>query len=443
MKNILFGLTTAFIISFKISGQNPQYNSLYVGPISDSGSQGRIAATGTSAELSLSNRAVTTFVNSPSLGERWVIYNQGSSIDGKLRFWTGGDKVVFTKEGRVGIGTSTPSSKLDLQVKSAESVQNLTFLDGSYKIGSIGHVSSTDGIGLSFSSFTQNNVSSAVPTLVFSSYTKDFAPNDIYDAAVSIRGYNIDGNTNLQNIPIFKVLNGHSAAYLTVNANGNVGIGTTSPTNKLDVSGQTRVGGISGTTALSNADDLIVESSSNGGISLLVPNSNDANFYLGNPDDNAAAGMRWSNTSKTYTIGTLGTGSLRLLTGNFTNDQGIIIDSNGKVGIGTSTPQSKLAVDGQIRATEVKVLADISVPDYVFEPDYDLRTLKETKEYITEHKHLPEIPSAAEIGENGIDLGDMNMRLLKKIEELTLYQIELLERLEKAEEKIQNLEESN
>ncbi|MEQ9404602.1 MAG: hypothetical protein RIM99_13505 [Cyclobacteriaceae bacterium] len=113
---------------------------------------------------------------------------------------------------------------------------------------------------------------------------------------------------------------------------------------------------------------------------------------------------------------------------------------NGNVGIGTTNPQSKLAVEGQIRATEVKVLADISVPDYVFEADYELRTLKETKEFVTENKHLPEIPSAAEIGENGIDLGDMNMRLLKKIEELTLYQIDLMEKLEEQQKRIEKLE---
>lgn len=113
------------------------------------------------------------------------------------------------------------------------------------------------------------------------------------------------------------------------------------------------------------------------------------------------------------------------------------ITSNGFVGIGTNDPKSKLSVDGQIRATEVKVMASIDVPDYVFEPDYDLRSLIETKEYIAENKHLPGIPSAAEIEEKGIDLGDMNMRLLKKIEELTLYQIELLEKLEQQQLQLQ------
>ncbi|UGU17987.1 hypothetical protein LS482_08905 [Sinomicrobium kalidii] len=116
------------------------------------------------------------------------------------------------------------------------------------------------------------------------------------------------------------------------------------------------------------------------------------------------------------------------------------VRANGNVGIGTTNPQSKLAVKGQIRATEVKVLANISVPDYVFEPDYKLHPLKEVQEYIEMYKHLPEIPSAKEIEKEGIDLGNMNMRLLKKIEELTLYQIELLGRLEEMERRIGELE---
>ncbi len=118
---------------------------------------------------------------------------------------------------------------------------------------------------------------------------------------------------------------------------------------------------------------------------------------------------------------------------DFNKTMMVLDGDNGFVGIGTASPKSKLAVNGKIRATEIVVLSDINVPDYVFEPDYELRSLKETKAYISENKHLPEIPSASEIGENGISLGEMNMKLLKKIEELTLYQIELLERLESVE----------
>ena len=90
-------------------------------------------------------------------------------------------------------------------------------------------------------------------------------------------------------------------------------------------------------------------------------------------------------------------------------------------------------------AEKVKV-AIVNGPDYVFESDYDLRTLQETKKYIAENKHLPEIPSAKEMEAKGVDLGDMNMRLLKKIEELTLYQIDLLERLENESARIEQLE---
>lgn len=117
----------------------------------------------------------------------------------------------------------------------------------------------------------------------------------------------------------------------------------------------------------------------------------------------------------------------------------MFINHLGDVGIGTVDPRSRLSVEGQIRATEVKILADISVPDYVFESSYCLPTLQEVKSYVLVNKHLPEIPSAAEIDKNGIDLGDMNMRLLKKVEELTLYQIELMEELESIKKELDNL----
>lgn len=64
-------------------------------------------------------------------------------------------------------------------------------------------------------------------------------------------------------------------------------------------------------------------------------------------------------------------------------------------------------------------------PDYVFEPDYKLLGLDELRAFIKQHKHLPEIPSAKEVEENGVSVGEMNALLLKKIEELTLHMIEL------------------
>ncbi len=114
----------------------------------------------------------------------------------------------------------------------------------------------------------------------------------------------------------------------------------------------------------------------------------------------------------------------------------IIDGKTGNVGIGTASPKSKLAVNGEIRAKEINVMANIDVPDYVFKEDYDLPSISSTKEYINENKHLPGIPSASEIGESGINVGEMNLMLLKKIEELTLYIIDQNERIESLEEKL-------
>jgi len=104
------------------------------------------------------------------------------------------------------------------------------------------------------------------------------------------------------------------------------------------------------------------------------------------------------------------------------------IEQNGNVGIGTTSPSNKLDVAGTIRAEEVKV--ETGWADYVFKEDYNLKSLDEVSTFITENGHLPNIPTAKEVKENGIKLGEMNAKLLEKIEELTLYVIEQNEKTE-------------
>ena len=106
------------------------------------------------------------------------------------------------------------------------------------------------------------------------------------------------------------------------------------------------------------------------------------------------------------------------------------ITSAGNVGIGTSTPTSKLTVAGTIHSQKVKVTINAGA-DFVFEDDYDLKKLDDLQKFIQQHKHLPDFPSAKEMESKGIELGEMNIKLLQKIEELTLYILEQNKKVEK------------
>jgi hypothetical protein len=111
----------------------------------------------------------------------------------------------------------------------------------------------------------------------------------------------------------------------------------------------------------------------------------------------------------------------------------------GNVGIGTTDPQNTLSVNGTIQAKSV--LVNTGWSDYVFDPDYRLASLSELAAYVKENHHLPGIPSAAEVEEKGVSLGDMQAKLLAKIEELTLHMIQAEDnnnRLEQQNRELQN-----
>ena len=168
----------------------------------------------------------------------------------------------------------------------------------------------------------------------------------------------------------------------------NVGIGIVNPSYKLDVSGEARIA----TTIVTNSNAPFSSSS------ILFSQAGFNNMF----------GVDGTWTSKYFGLKTDGT----------------FVSMGGNFGIGTTTPTEKLSVNGKIRAQEIKVEAS-PWPDYVFAKEYKLPTLQETEKHIKEKGHLSGIPSASEVKTNGIDLGEMNAKLLEKIEELTLHLIEM------------------
>jgi hypothetical protein len=171
-------------------------------------------------------------------------------------------------------------------------------------------------------------------------------------------------------------------------ATGNVGVGTATPVFKLHVDG-----GAVYVSRSPNNDYLLFDHSSVNTWRTRITTDNTSSYVIGND------------------------------LGGLFNTKVLVLTQNGNVGIGTVTPTEKLSVNGKIRAQEIKV-ETAGWPDYVFAKDYKLPSLQETEQHIKDKGHLPGIPSAEEVKANGIDLGEMNAKLLKKIEELTLHLIE-------------------
>jgi hypothetical protein len=120
----------------------------------------------------------------------------------------------------------------------------------------------------------------------------------------------------------------------------------------------------------------------------------------------------------------------------------LYIANGGNIGIGTTSPTHLLSVKGTIRAQEV-IVDNTNWADYVFDENYALAPLSEVEAHIKTEKHLPGIPSTQEIAERGVSMGEMQAKLLEKIEELTLHQIAQEKRLNEQAERIGVLEQEN
>jgi hypothetical protein len=304
------------------------------------------------------------------------------------RFYTeyngtpGTEKFTILANGNVGIGTTNPESKLDIQQSSNEE----------------------------WAAMIKNAGGSGKGLLIRSAASTD--------------------------VPILQVEDNYTNVRFVVKSNGNVGIGTTSPSTLFEVAKNQAVG-----TYIQ-----VRNSNTNTGAAAGFKAYGEAGKYFDLITIPAAySGNSWTaslliRSTLLNGISMYSSGGYRVQTTAGVNTFNVI---NNNVGIGTTTIPAgyKLAVNGKIIATEIQV--ETGWADFVFEPTYNLMPLNELNTYIQKNKHLPEIPTTAEVQENGISVGEMNAKLLQKIEELTLHTIQQQELIEALLNRVENLEKNN
>lgn len=215
-------------------------------------------------------------------------------------------------------------------------------------------------------------------------------------------------------------------------ANGsNIGIGTNLPSDKLQIGDFNNSANLKiNIPGVYNFEQVKLGQYGNGSCGLeLINHSGPANSYgvrLFSNTDNGIAGLQIQTASPTSSYQ------------NLSYTTRLAINTDGNIGIGTINPAYKLDVIGTIRAREVKI--DLLGADFVFDKNYDLKDLSEVKDYINKNKHLPDIESAKEMEGSGVNIGEMQAKLLQKIEELTLYTIQQNDKIKALEQKMIELE---
>jgi hypothetical protein len=326
-----------------------------------------------------------------------------------LEGYNGAPHDLFTvlKNGNIGIGTNSPTASLHIKTPTANFLIENSGQEGAY-------------LTINSGRFNRPAITSYKQT-----GTEYWNSGILYDESGNQK-YSI-GTTQLL-----------SSSKLTIQSNGNIGLGTITPLEKLQIgefnNNQSSKISIPG---VYNFEEIKLGQYGNGAGGLE---------FINHTNHNQSYGVRFFSNIDS------GIKGLQIQTANPSDKSQdlsyitrLAITTDGNIGIGTIVPDEKLTVNGKIHAQEIRI--DLSnpmtkVPDYVFANDYKLKSLQEVEEFIKQNSHLPEIPSVKEIEKNGLLLAEMNMSLLKKIEEITLYMIEIKKENEtmKKENKISSQE---
>jgi len=317
--------------------------------------------------------------------------------------------MTFMPNNNVGIGTTTPNSPLDVQGVSGTSTVNIKSIGGL----------ATESSGIHF----QNGRS-------YIGYDGTFGALRI--ATSDISKPIVFGNS----------LTAGTGEIMRLTGSGSLGIGTNSPSAKLHVNSSLTETAIKIGSPNVSGNINVPVGASTGGYNLDFYTWRDIQV------DQIGARIR-AERINSYQPNNALVQSMDLVfstsTGGIQTEltEKLRINSTGNVSIGTSDAKGyRLAVNGNILATEIKVQA-APWPDYVFSKNYNLPALQSIEKHIKKEGYLPDMPSAKEVESNGINVGEMNAKLLKKIEELTLYIIDQNKELLNQKDQLNNLKKDN